>query len=108
MEPRQVMNPFNNTIDRLGYLVWNLIFACLIVGFGVLIDITKSDHKGSYWLVLRIIWVIVLATAYTYIAIRRLQNAGYSFWWVLLSMVPFASTILWLSLFFIPPKDEAA
>jgi uncharacterized membrane protein YhaH (DUF805 family) len=100
------MNPFTGSLNRVGYLVWSILLILWVIGFGVLIDATKAQHVGVYWLGFRILWMLVLIALSLLVPMRRIQNAGLSLWLVLVMIVPFASMIFWFALFFIPPGNH--
>jgi len=98
------MNPFAGTLSRLGFLLCSIVLIAWVVGFGLIIDATKSHHVGAYWLPERIIWAIILLYFFVLVALRRIQNAGLSNWFVILALLPYAGSVFWIVLFFIPPK----
>jgi uncharacterized membrane protein YhaH (DUF805 family) len=98
------MNPFTKDLSRLGFLLWSILLIIYVVGFGVLIDRTKAHHVGVYWLPLRVVWGVILIVISLLVVYRRLQNAGLSRWLILVSLIPYIGELLWLALFFIPPK----
>lgn len=102
------MNPFIGSLNRVGFLIWNILLFAWVIGFGLLIDATKSQHVGVYWLSLRIIWGLVLVVISILVFFRRLQNTGLSLWLAIIAIIPFVSSIFWLALFFIPPKQQTS
>jgi uncharacterized membrane protein YhaH (DUF805 family) len=100
------MNPFSGSLNRLGFLLWSLLFLAIVLGFGASIDATKSQHVGEYWLPYRILFVIVFVSLSILIFWRRIQNAGLSYWFMILWFIPLVCDIFWISLFFIPPATH--
>jgi|GEM_PF-5744961 uncharacterized membrane protein YhaH (DUF805 family) len=95
------MNLFKSRLKRSGFLLWSIIVGILWV---VIIELELSSV--SFNPILGILCWTILSVFTIIILIRRLQDIGYSKWYVLLlifiiiSFVP----ILWLVLFFIPTQ----
>ena len=98
------MNPFAGTLNRLGFLLWSIVLIAWVLGFGLMIDATKSHHVGAYWLPERIIWGVILLYFFVLVSLKRIQNAGLSSWLIILSLLPYVGFVFWFVLFFIPPK----
>jgi uncharacterized membrane protein YhaH (DUF805 family) len=100
------MNPFAGTLNRLGFLFWSILLIAWVIGFGLLIDATKAHHIGVYWLSERIIWGIILIFFSILVSVRRIQNAGLSNWFIVLSLIPYLGFVFWFILFLLPPKSK--
>jgi uncharacterized membrane protein YhaH (DUF805 family) len=103
---RSNMNPFTGILTRSGFLLWSAGLVAGVVVFASLIDSASTTHEGVYWLPLRILFAVIFLPLTFLVAIRRLQNAGISVWLSLALPVPFFGFLLWLALFFIPPKSK--
>jgi uncharacterized membrane protein YhaH (DUF805 family) len=102
----QTMNPFKGNLDRIGYLLWNIVCLLIITAYGATIDITHGNHKGAFWLAYRIVFVLIYASLSFLIYFKRIRSAGLNDWLMLLWFVPILGGILGLVLFFVPPYDE--
>lgn len=92
------MNPFTGTIDRKGYIIWN-------VGFTVIYYILLLALKSAPVVIVLSIIALPLGILLT---VRRLQNAGLNMLLLLILLVPFVNFALLIALFFIPPKSVVA
>lgn len=92
------MNPFTSSIDRKGYLIWNIAVAVVyyIIHFGFNSDTILIVYYGSSLLL------------YLLLVVRRLQSTGLNMWLLLALLLPLANILLLIALFFIPPSQSTA
>jgi uncharacterized membrane protein YhaH (DUF805 family) len=102
------MNPFTGSLNRLGFLIWSLIPWVFMIANAIVIEVTKKDHQGNYWLGYRVLVVSIFIGVSLFATVRRLENAGLNKWLALLSIVPFVGLVFWVALLFIPPKRHKA
>src|SRR4051794_24327077 len=96
-----LMNLFTRSADRKTYLFWNVVAFAVFLGFAHVIDLTKSSHVGLYWLPARVIVTAIFIVLVFLSLYRRLQNAGWTPWLVLLYLVPIAGFIFGIVMLFI-------
>jgi uncharacterized membrane protein YhaH (DUF805 family) len=92
------MNPFSGSINRKGYLVWNIALSLIFY------LIRFSLHSKS---ALTIYYVFALIIG-TLLIVRRLQSTGLNMWLLLCLLLPIANLIFLIALFFIPPRSNTA
>ncbi|MBI4033897.1 DUF805 domain-containing protein [Candidatus Saccharibacteria bacterium] len=102
------MNPFRNSLDRSGFLLWSVMDLALLALGGLVIDLTKNTWSDGQLLAFKVIYFIPWFVLGALIVMRRLQNAGLSLWLSLLWLIPVVGFLFWLALFFIPPKHHEA
>ena len=89
------MNPFTTSIDRKGYLIWNVALA--IIYYVVHVGFNSNSALIVYYGVSLLLYILLVG--------RRVQNTGLNMWLLLAVLLPIANIILLVALFFIPPSN---
>lgn len=86
---------FNGRSRRLEYWSWSLINTIILVLFVTLMG-TSIDARGSlgFWSVAFSLYFFACLIPGFALSIRRLHDIGLSGWWVIVSVVPYASLLL--------------
>ena len=99
------MNPFTGSLNRLGFVLWNVVAILPLLIFSISLDSSRSNI-GPYGLPISILFMIFLAAVVTLAVIKRNQNAGLNSWYVLLILIPYINALYWVILLFLPPKEK--
>jgi uncharacterized membrane protein YhaH (DUF805 family) len=99
------LNVFNGPLNRVGFLIWTVFLAIIVVViFDLIISTGKSTHKGNYWEPFRyaydIVFLIFLLIAY----IQRIRSTKVNMWTILLFFLPGINAIFGLVLLVLPTK----
>lgn len=104
-------------INRLSYLFsvltayaiyFGVLLVCaFIVGFVATTNGSDSQTIDTATSILAYVLMIPTAAYLIYAAVLRFHDLGYSGWWILLSLVPFASIIIGIMLLFSPGQKTA-
>lgn len=92
------MNPFTSSIDRKGYLVWN-------IGLSLIYYLIRFSLHSNQALIVYYVFALIIGIL---IVVRRLQNAGLNMLLLLSLLLPLANIIFLIALFFIPPGASTA
>lgn len=83
---------------------WLFVLCNLIVSFilGMILGITGISSDVAF--IVNSIYSLALLLPSLGIAVRRLHDAGFSGWWILLGLIPFAGALVLLIFFCLPTK----
>jgi uncharacterized membrane protein YhaH (DUF805 family) len=99
------MNPFKGELSQRGYFLWTLLdWLFIVIAGGLVVDLTKKNHQGNYWLGYRIAVATIFLAIFLLVSFRRAQNTKYHPLWSLLILIPYIDVLVWLALIFIPSK----
>lgn len=84
------------------FTLWNSIIMLVIA---VAENLLANTASGSILMV--VLWIYVIAVFFPSlgVALRRLHDAGFSGWWILIDLVPFIGAIVLIVMFAQPSKN---
>ena len=102
----QILFSYKGEIVRRQYALAVLVDYLMI--FGGFLAAGYMSNKSKEFSVAIMVLVIILSTySFTIIIIKRLRNIGAKWFWIFLTLVPYAGLIFMFVLMFIKPKDTS-